>query len=227
MGDAPARPGSLIAVDGTRGEDVAAAAADIAAGLEKRGIRVGMSRWDASGIFGDLLQAAPADRRISPRAIAIAYAADIYFRLRWEIRPLLEEGAVVIAAPYLDTAIGIGQAFGVPEEWLKEILRFADVADASMRARERKRDRGWGRKPERGYGEFCAALFLDAAKLRKGRRIRIDAADWLAARRSLTVPPLTKKRLSGIAAKASEAPRSSSPTGAAGSSAARSGTGRR
>ena len=34
------------------------------------------------------------------------------FRLRWEIRPVLEAGGVVIAAPYVETAVAFGAAAG-------------------------------------------------------------------------------------------------------------------
>ena len=44
-----------------------------------------------------------------PRTLLLLYAADLAFRLRWEIRPALAEGHTVIAAPYLDTAFAFSR----------------------------------------------------------------------------------------------------------------------
>src|SRR5262245_54076746 len=101
-------PGRLIAVDGSRGKDSNAAANAIAAELKRAGIECAISRWDASGLFTELAAASRGDRNISARTLSLVYAADLAFRLRWEIRPILESGGVVIAAAYVETAITFG-----------------------------------------------------------------------------------------------------------------------
>jgi hypothetical protein len=53
------------------------------------------------------------------------YAADLAFRLRWQIRPALAEGRTVVAAPYVQTAIAFGRAAGLRAEWLTALFRFA------------------------------------------------------------------------------------------------------
>jgi hypothetical protein len=63
----------------------------------------------------------------SARSLLLLYAADLAFRLRWEIRPALAEGRRVIAAPYVDTAIALGRAAGVDEAWLRSVFDFAPV----------------------------------------------------------------------------------------------------
>ena len=45
--------------------------------------------------------------RPRPRTLILLYAADLAFRLRWQIRPVLEEGTHVIAAPYLETVVAL------------------------------------------------------------------------------------------------------------------------
>ena len=104
MADQVKYPGRLIAVDGSRGKDTAAAADAIVKRLREAGVECAISRWDASGLFGELAAAARGDRNISMRTLALVYAADLAFRLRWEIRPILEAGGVVVAAPYIETA---------------------------------------------------------------------------------------------------------------------------
>jgi hypothetical protein len=114
--------GTLIAVDGANGGAVHAAAHS----LTTDGWRgAGISEWDASGLFEDLAVAPEDAGSPSARSLLLLYAADLAFRIRWEIRPVLDEGRDVIAAPYVDTAIAFGRAAGLPGGWLRNLFRFA------------------------------------------------------------------------------------------------------
>jgi len=95
--------GGLIAVDGVNGAAVVTAARAAVATVP-RARRGGVSLWDASGLFGDLMIAPPAAGAPSARTLVLLYAADLAFRLRWEIRPALDAGKTVVAAPYVSTA---------------------------------------------------------------------------------------------------------------------------
>jgi hypothetical protein len=116
----------LIAVDGV---DPAAllAAAQAALGRVTRG---GVSRWDASGVFQELAVADEAAGLPSARTLLLLYAADLAFRLRWQIRPALAEGRTVVAAPYVDTALAFGRVAGLSSSWLMNLFRFAPRAHA-------------------------------------------------------------------------------------------------
>ena len=113
--------GALIAVDGVDAGAVSAAA--------KRALKAhprgGISRWDASGVFQELAVADSAAGAPSPRTLILLYAADLAFRLRWQIRPAIAEGRTVVAAPYVDTATAFGRAAGLPPSWLMNLFRFA------------------------------------------------------------------------------------------------------
>ena len=111
----------LISVDGIEASTMLAAAKR-ALGSPSRG---GISHWDASGVFQDLAVADDAAGAPSPRTLLLLYAADLAFRLRWEIRPGLAEGYTVVAAPYVETAMAFGRAAGVPVGWLTNLFRFA------------------------------------------------------------------------------------------------------
>ena len=161
MADQGKYPGRLIAVDGSRGKDVIVAAGDILAALKRDGIECAVSRWDASGLFTDLAAGGRIDRNVSIRTLSLVYAADLAFRLRWEIRPVLEAGGVVIAAPYVDTAVTFGTICGLDEEWLRLLMRFAPAADFRGLAQERKIHQPWKRRTDRGYAEY-GALLLEA-----------------------------------------------------------------
>jgi hypothetical protein len=118
---------SLVAVDGV---DAAAvqAAAKAALAASAPAIRGGISRWDASGIFQDLAVADTDAGAPSARTLLLLYAADLAFRLRWQIRPALAEGRTVVAAPYVETALAFGRAAGLKSKWLENLFRFAPKA---------------------------------------------------------------------------------------------------
>jgi hypothetical protein len=185
--------GHLVAVDGSRGKDVSSAAEALAARLRRLGVECVMRRWDASGLFGELAQAGRPGRHISPRTLSLVYAADLAFRLRWEIRTAIETGGVVIAAPYVDTAVAFASACGLPESWLRDLLRFAPAPDVRGIVRERKSDRGWKARLDRGYGEYGAALFEEGTADFKSKRTRHAMIEALGADRGRKVFQLSGK----------------------------------
>lgn len=114
----------LIAVDGVNSKAIHAAAKRELARIGRKQ-RAGVSVWDASGVFGDMVVAGRQAGQPSARTLLLLYAADLAFRLRWEIRPALAEGRVVAAAPYVATAIAFGRAAGLPGSWLTNLFAFA------------------------------------------------------------------------------------------------------
>ena len=192
MAPKPPSHARLIALDGSRGADIAKSAERLAAELRELGVTCVISRWDASGLFGELAQT-DQPGTASARTLSLLYAADLAFRLRWEIAPALESGAVVIAAPYLETAIAFGAGRGLPEQWLRELLRFAPAPDVQALARERKLDRGWKPRLDRSYPEYCAALLAPAASRRLPKQSRANVIDALRSARGRRVYRLEGK----------------------------------
>ncbi len=117
---------ALTAVDGVSTSAVIRVATRLAA--TDKSDRAGVSRWDASGIFGDIVAGVQDVERPSARTLLLLYAADLAFRLRWEIQPALAAGRRVIAAPYVDTAIALGRASGLDDAWLRTMFQFAPPA---------------------------------------------------------------------------------------------------
>lgn len=150
--------GRLIAIDGADGRDVFDAATALMESLADRGLAAGISRWDASGLFNDVLTAPPEERDVSPRTLLLLYAADLAFRLRWEITPALDQGDIVIAAPYVNTALAFGVATGLSRDWITALLRFATTPTRSVILKDKKASRVWKRRPERGFAECCTTL---------------------------------------------------------------------
>lgn len=199
MADQVKSPGRLIAVDGSRGKDVTAAANALAAELKRNGVECGISRWDASGLFAELAAAGRNRRGISTRALSLIYAADLAFRLRWEIRPVLEAGGVVIAASYVDTAAAFGASCGLTDAWLRELMRFAPAPDHRTRARERKIDRPWKLRLDRGYPEYAAALLEASPASRLSKKERALMMARLTEARGRTAVRLTAKGIAALA----------------------------
>ncbi len=122
----PRRDPALIAVEGVSSLALERAARAALASLDHR-TRSGISQWDASGLFGELAVADMSAGRPSARTLLLLYAADLAFRLRWEIEPALEAGRSVVAAPYVETAIAFGRAAGLKSGWLQNLFGFAPV----------------------------------------------------------------------------------------------------
>jgi hypothetical protein len=150
--------GRLIAIEGAHGRDVAKAATLLQQTLVDREAATGISHWDASGLFGDVVSAPVPQRNLSPRTLMLLYAADLAFRMRWEIMPALQQRMIVVAAPYVTTAITFGLATGLSGEWLRTLFRFAPMPERTVVLREPRTSPPWKRKPERGFAECCAAL---------------------------------------------------------------------
>jgi hypothetical protein len=162
MTTARARAGrpQLIAVDGV---DPAAVLAEArtALGAPTRG---GISTWDASGVFQELAVAEDEAGIPSARTLLLLYAADLAFRLRWQIRPALAEGKTVVAAPYVETAVAFGRAAGLEPAWLANLFRFAP------RARQRRvvhATRALGGDLKDGFVGFSASRLADGSGARR------------------------------------------------------------
>lgn len=155
----------LVAIDGVNGSAVTAAARAIVTANRQR--RAGVSSWDASGIFGEVTVADVGAGDPSARTLLLLYAADLAFRLRWEIIPALAAGRLVVAAPYVDTAIAFGRASGIETDWLLDMLSFAPRAAIRQYVDTKPARTRAGR---RGFTEFCCRQMLGeqagAARLR-------------------------------------------------------------
>jgi thymidylate kinase len=169
-----------VAVDGTDSPQVKRVALDLQETLGERGMRVLISRWDASALFTDFAAAPVQHRDVSPRTLMLLYAADLAFRIRWEIGPTVEAGHVVIAAPYVATAVAFGVANGLSHEWLTTVFRFAPQPARTVILREPKGDRVWKRRPERGFGDCCTALLEATPEGFQRRKTRSAMAGALA-----------------------------------------------
>ena len=153
--------GRLIAIDGVNGGAIVKSAR-VAVAAVPRARRGGVSMWDASGLFGDLMIAPPAAGAPSARTLVLLFAADLAFRLRWEIRPALDAGKTVVAAPYIRTAIAFGRAAGLDADWLDDLFGFAPAPDEAVKVVTGTSRRAGGRAGFVELGRECLALSMPA-----------------------------------------------------------------
>jgi hypothetical protein len=190
----PAEPprGRLVALDATRALDLRKSASQLQRRLASGKVPVGVSWWDASGVFFEMGLGKRKHRTASARTLVLLYASDLVFRLRWEIRPALAAGQTVIAAPYLGAAFAFGRANGLSRDWLTTLFRFAPEADDSYLARERKKSEGWKGDRREGFAEFSSAVLADTESsfdpvaLRLEMIALLDASGRRARSRRLT-----------------------------------------
>jgi dTMP kinase len=145
-------PGKLLSLELVEGRTGLTAARKL---LKSRSVNGGISTWDASSIFFEMHNLEVNDRP-SPRTLILLYAADLFFRLRWEIKPALKEGKCVVAVPYVETGFALGQAVGLPKKWLTEVFRFAPKPDESFHVNGQASTKLGGTTT--GFVEFCSDM---------------------------------------------------------------------
>ncbi len=174
---------ALIAVDGVDAPALLAAAKS-ALSTSPASTRGGISRWDASGVFQELAVADADAGAPSARTLLLLYAADLAFRLRWQIKPALAEGHTVVAAPYVETAMAFGRAAGLRPKWLVNLFAFAP------RAADRRfvHTRDARAAVNDGFVAFGSARIAGGGAGRTRRQLVYDTAAHLraAARRGAT-----------------------------------------
>lgn len=171
--------GKLISLDGIAGSSLLPAAKKI---LKSNSLDTSSwTIWDASSIFFEM-QSLEVDELPSARTLMLLYAADLYFRMRWQIVPALEEGRTIVAAPYVETAVGFGVATGLPKRWLNELFSFAPKASVAYWL-----DSPAARRASRpdGFIELCGAMLSEDFRPRlreyfkerspKFQRIRLES----------------------------------------------------
>jgi thymidylate kinase len=166
--------GSLVAIDGVNGLALETAARMLARENRKR--RAAVSGWDASGIFGELMVAEEAAGLPSARTLLLLYAADLAFRLRWEVKPALAQGRMIIVAPYVNTAIAFGRAAGLDARSLGEIFAFAPAPD-EIRIIDAAASRSLSDRT--GFVEFGCEQLLGASSKAIRRDLLVRAARTL------------------------------------------------
>jgi hypothetical protein len=181
----PKAAGKLLALEGTLGRELVKEAEHLRDLCNRASMQAGCSRWDASNTFYELGIGKAKHFSVPVKTLLLLYAADLLFRLRWEIRPALAEGQTVIAAPYLETAIAFGTAAGIAKDWLDELFSFAPKPDACLRIKEKtrlkKKQRKRGLSASAGFVEFGAKSLVESARTPEPAELRARMLEYLDA----------------------------------------------
>ena len=186
------QPGKLYAAEGVREAEIKKLGNQLLRQLSDKDHAGGVSSWDSSQIFFQLSQNAGDLVAPSPKTLLMLYAADLAFRLRWEIEPLRKDGMDVVAAPYIETAIGFGLAAGIDRKWLTELFRFAPPATATFRLPKASLSKKGGK--QKGFVDFCVKVLTGASDHWKAMASGKPLATYL---NSFDPPPSDKKKRKG------------------------------
>ena len=181
MSEKAPNEGRLIALEGTHGPDLAEATESLLHRLADHKKACGVSRWDASNTFFEMRFAKSSVPPASARMLVLLYASDLAFRLRWEIEPALKEDKLVIAAPYVDTAVALGVAAGLPRRWLADLFSFAPKPESVFRIEEKKKRWHSKCKPGDGFVEFCCSVLANSYPYPDSAEVRGRGLEYLDA----------------------------------------------
>ena len=173
------KPGRLVVLEGSSGPLLAGAATRLLQSLAPEEKRGGCSVWDASGIFYELRLGKAKKLGPSPRNLILFYASDLAFRLRWQIRPALEDGLTVVAAPYVQSAMAFGVATGLARKWMEDLFSFAPKPAACYRLKESVTPPAEKAKAGEGYLEFCSSMLKHASPPWDRQELRQDFLAYL------------------------------------------------
>jgi hypothetical protein len=148
--------GQLLSLDIVEGREAVPAAKKLL--KSKSAPSGGISTWDASSVFFEMHNLEVNDHP-SPRTLLLLYSADLFFRLRWEILPAMEEGKCVVAAPYVETGLAFGAITGLPKKWVTEVFRFAPKANECYQVNGAA-SAHLG-KVTSGFVEFCSGVLSE------------------------------------------------------------------
>ncbi len=181
--------GTLITIEGLDGAGKTTLATALTEAIAARGLRVELLREPGGVEVSERIRALVKDPAlaVSARAEALLYAAARAQLVQQLLRPLLDEGAIVLLDRYVDSSLAYqGAARGLGVQQVREINRFATadlqpertlllrISPADGRARQAERAESPDRL-EAESGEFFArvAAAYDELAAADSERIRV------------------------------------------------------
>jgi dTMP kinase len=119
------RRGTLIAFEGLDGAGKSTQIERLQAWLENSGARVHRTEWNSSPLVRDATRIGKQQHLLTPTTFSLIHCTDFADRHDRFIRPLVEDGAVVLADRYVYTAYARDAARGCYRQWLRDLYRYA------------------------------------------------------------------------------------------------------
>jgi len=124
--------GVLIALEGIDGAGKTTLARRLVRWLRDRGFRARYTSEPTGGPLGRLLKAMALRRGVDPRIEALLFAADRLYHLEKIVKPLLEEGVIVVSDRYLHSSLAYQSVTVGDSRWVEELNRFARRPDLGI-----------------------------------------------------------------------------------------------
>ncbi|MDE2290564.1 MAG: MFS transporter, partial [Elusimicrobia bacterium] len=125
-------PGRLIVVEGLDGSGKSTQLELLRDRLEAQGREVVVTRWNSSPLVSDSVRASKKDADVTPKAFALAQAADLADRVENVVLPALAAGKVVLADRWFFTGLARDEVRGSDRRWLKRLYAFAPEPDLAL-----------------------------------------------------------------------------------------------
>ncbi len=130
--------GMFVIIDGIDGCGKSTQVKLLAQSLSAKGYSVAVSKWQDSSYIkhlyiGDLLRRIQEGNVvIPPESRTFLLGADIVYRLESKIKPLLNEGKIVIGDRYIYKVVAQGIARGLDKKWLASLFAFVLKPDVKI-----------------------------------------------------------------------------------------------
>ena len=124
--------GTLIAVEGLDGAGKSTQVRILKEWLEHRGASVYLSEWNSSPLVRDATRIGKREHLLTPTTFSLIHCTDFADRHDRFIRPLVEDGAVVLADRYVYTAYARDTARGCDRKWIRDLYSFAIQPDLTI-----------------------------------------------------------------------------------------------
>ena len=124
--------GFLISLEGIDGSGKTTQARRLVRWLRRRGVRARYTAEPTGSEVGRILKAMAGRRNVDPRVEAMLFAADRLIHLEKVVKPLLEEGFIVVSDRYLHSSLAYQAASTGDRKWVEELNRYAVKPDLAI-----------------------------------------------------------------------------------------------
>lgn len=124
---------AFIVLEGGDGAGKTAQAKALCSALKRNGYEVHPTAEPSRSTVGKLIRRSFLEReKMFPEVEALLFAADRFLHLKYEIRPALAAGRMVVCDRYMYASLAYQGAQGVDLSWIREMNRFADKPDLAI-----------------------------------------------------------------------------------------------
>jgi dTMP kinase len=126
------RKGKLIVLEGIDGAGTTTHSSKLANWMKSKNYKVAVTAEPTGGSIGKIIRNYLRSGDGSPAVHALLFAADRAEHIEKEIKPLLNEGVIIISDRYVESSIAYQAAEGLEIEWIQTINRFAIEPDLTI-----------------------------------------------------------------------------------------------